>query len=350
MTSYYNENNPHAAAWLRELIHENLIAPGHVDERSITDVQGRDLDGFEQCHFFAGIGGWSHALRLAGWDDARPVWTGSCPCQPFSCIGKRKGAGDKRHLWPEFARLIWKCDPPVVFGEQVASKDGRLWLAGVRAGLEGMGYSVGCSDLCAAGIGAPHIRQRLYWVAYGEGIVFGRAPQARNDSGGNRSQQEGLRAQAGRRSSAGDFWLGIPFLSRLEGFSGHGDDGDESRRNAQDSAGSASATGTWSDFDVVHCRDGRSRRVEPGTFPLVDGVPASVVNRRASRLFETALFREGACAPDPKTIAAFVEDEGVGRMMLLHGYGNAIVPELAAEFILAAEEARRLTHDTGNAL
>ena len=122
-----------------------------------------DLAGYRQCHFFAGIGVWSHALRLADWPDDRPVWTGSCPCQPFSAAGARKGSDDHRHLWPEFARLIGERRPSVVFGEQVASKDGRAWLHAVRSDLEGMGYAVGAADLCAAGVGAPHIRQRLHW-------------------------------------------------------------------------------------------------------------------------------------------------------------------------------------------
>ncbi len=165
MSAYYNEHDPKAAAWLRELIRGGHIAAGTVDERSITEVRGEDLSDFTQCHFFAGIGGWSLALRLAGWTDDRPVWTGSCPCQPFSAAGKGKGTDDPRHLWPEFRRLIAECRPAVVFGEQVASAAGRLWLATVRTDVEAVGYALGAADLCAASIGAPHIRQRLYFVA-----------------------------------------------------------------------------------------------------------------------------------------------------------------------------------------
>ena len=75
VSSYYNEFDPFAAAWLRELIKDGQIADGEVDERSIVDVRPDDLRGFTQCHFFAGIGGWSYALRLAGWPDDAPVWT-----------------------------------------------------------------------------------------------------------------------------------------------------------------------------------------------------------------------------------------------------------------------------------
>ena len=164
MVSYYNEIDPYAAQWLRNLIANKLIADGDVDERSICDVAAADLHGYTQCHFFAGIGVWSYALRLAGWPDDRPVWTGSCPCQPFSAAGKGKGFDDERHLWPEFHRLISECRPPVVFGEQVASKDGLAWLDTVQSDMEASGYALGAADLCAAGVGAPHIRQRLWFV------------------------------------------------------------------------------------------------------------------------------------------------------------------------------------------
>ena len=166
MTAYYNENDPHAAQWLRNLIEAGEIAPGYVDERSILDVAPSDLWGFTQCHFFAGVGVWSRALRDAGWLDERPVWTGSCPCQPFSSAGKGGGFADERHLWPAYHWLLNNCRPECVLGEQVASKDGLAWLDLVYADLESSGYACGAVDLCAAGVGAPHIRQRLWFVAY----------------------------------------------------------------------------------------------------------------------------------------------------------------------------------------
>ena len=141
MSAYYNEIDPFAAQWLRNLIARGLIAPGDVDERSIVDVQPEDLRGYGQCHFFAGIAGWSLALRYAGIPYDVPIWTGSCPCQPLSVAGKRQGHADERHLWPSFFRLIAECRPATVFGEQVASRDGREWFAAVRADLEDVGYA-----------------------------------------------------------------------------------------------------------------------------------------------------------------------------------------------------------------
>jgi DNA (cytosine-5)-methyltransferase 1 len=163
--NYYNEIDPYAAQWLRNLIDAGHIAPGIVDERSITDVKSADLAGYTQCHFFAGIGVWSHALRQSGWPDSRPVWTGSCPCQPFSAAGNQKGTADERHLWPVWFNLIRECRPPVVFGEQVEAAIRHGWLDLVQADLEGEDYACGAVGIPAAGVGAPHIRQRLYFVA-----------------------------------------------------------------------------------------------------------------------------------------------------------------------------------------
>jgi len=290
--NYYNENDPKAAAWLRTLIGGGLIANGYVDERSITDVKPTELHSFAQCHFFAGIGGWPLSLILAGWPSDRRVWTGSCPCQPFSAAGKQLGEQDARHLWPVFRDLIAECQPPTVFGEQVASKAGRNWLVGVRANLEGMGYAVGAADLCAAGVGAPHIRQRLYWVANARFQQAGRC--ARPDQ----TQSGGAPSEFAGRGIVGG--LAFPQGVRLQGRSDRGERFD-SQPDRLFSDGPSKHVGAWESYDVLQCTDGKARRVESGTFPLAHGVP--------------------------------------GRVGLLRGYGNAIVPQLAATFIEAFNES-----------
>ena len=226
MTAYYNELDPFAAAWLRELIADGLIADGDVDERSIVDVRPDDLAGYDQHHFFAGIGGWSYALRLAGWPDDREVWTGSCPCQPFSSAGKQEGTADKRHLWPTFFTLIAQCRPSTIFGEQVTSKLGREWLSGVRAEMETLEYAVGAADLCAASVGAPHIRQRLWWVGH-----------------------------ADRAGSQG------------RGFN---------------AAKHADQLSPWASGEFISCSDGKARLAQPGILPVVDGFPNRVGTLRGA--------------------------------------------------------------------
>ena len=286
MRAYYNEIDKFAAAWLRELIADGLIADGEVDERSILDVRPDDLRGFTQCHFFAGIGGWSRALRLAGWPDDRPVWTGSCPCQPLSVAGQRKGHADSRHLWPAFHDLIAVCQPATVFGEQVASKLGREWLAGVRADLESSGYACGGADLCAAGVGAPHIRQRLWWVA---------------DASGRRREQcdEGHRSVPKPHPDIIDSGMADAINTgsqgRLPGRS------DQERQDFDGHAGRGSAD-FW-DGEYIPCADGKATRTQPGIFPLAHGIP--------------------------------------NRVGTLRGAGNAIVPQVASVFVTAFMESKK---------
>jgi DNA (cytosine-5)-methyltransferase 1 len=301
MTAYYNEIEPFAAQWLRNLIAAGHIADGVVDERSIRDVAAADVAGFTQAHFFAGIGVWSHALRSAGWADDRPVWTGSLPCQPFSAAGRGRGTADERHLWPEFHRLIAECQPPVVLGEQVASALGRDWLDAVRTDLEGVGYAVGAADLGAASVGAPHIRQRLWWAADAA-------------LGGRREQRDALGARQGRHADGGGDASGGVDHAKRERLEGH--DGDPNagghRAGAARSAsapslpyklgGTSPLHGFWRDADWLLCRDGKWRPVEPGTFPLAHGATSRV-----------------------------------GR---LRAYGNAIVAPLAAEFIAAVMDCQ----------
>jgi DNA (cytosine-5)-methyltransferase 1 len=328
VTAYYNENDKKAAAWLRELIKAGAIAPGEVDDRSILDVTPGELAGFAQCHFFAGIGVWSYALRRAGWADDRPVWTGSCPCQPFSAAGKGAGFDDERHLWPAFFHLIEQCRPAGVFGEQVASKNADPWIDLVQDDLEALGYAFGAVPFPAAGVGAPHIRDRTYWVADSAGA---RRARPENRSADRRHESEGRRGaelergmpvsgmaqsdrgelgriavvrwdgpngqDAGRQEGGG---LGDRERERLEGHSGDVN----YPRGRSFALGSVAASGAvggfWRNAEVVYCRDGKLRPVEPGSFPLAHGAPARV-----------------------------------GR---LRGYGNAIVAEAAAEFIRASQE------------
>jgi DNA (cytosine-5)-methyltransferase 1 len=203
LSAYYNENDPFAAAWLRELIKAGLIADGEVDERSIELVSPADVRGFTQCHFFAGIGGWSYALRLAGWPDTREVWTGSCPCQPFSSAGTQTGGHDPRDLWPVWFQLIRECRPVVVFGEQVEAAIGHGWLDRLCDDLEAEDYAVGACGLPGPCVGAYDIRQRLWFVADAGCLIDERRSRSSEASGTARSTQGEARQREWSRASVG---------------------------------------------------------------------------------------------------------------------------------------------------
>lgn len=307
---YYNENDPQAAQWLRNLINAGHIAPGEVDERSIEDVRPDELRSYAQCHFFAGIGIWSYSLRLAGWPDDRPVWTGSCPCQPFSPSGKREGFADERHLWPAWFHLIEHGKQPgvPVYGEQVANRHGLAWFDLVCADLEAAGYACRAVDLCAAGFGAPHIRQRLYFQACRSQSRMGKSRRARLQgqpgSGHERREPGWLEANAIGSAAAPS---AVSWMADANGQGGraglrHREPGEERRHELADGSSAdgqpsrpGPVNGRWEAADWLWCRDQRWRPVEPGTFPLVDGAASRVVRLRA--------------------------------------YGNGIVPEVAAAFI-----------------
>ncbi|WP_195322225.1 DNA cytosine methyltransferase [Klebsiella grimontii] len=341
--AYYNEIDPFAAQWLRNLITAGHIAPGEVDERSIEDVTPDDLRGFTQCHFFAGIGGWSYALRLAGWPDNRPIWTGSCPCQPFSTTGKGAGFSDDRHLWPAFGWLIKQCRPQRIAGEQVAGGRADPWFDLVQNDVERMGYAFGLTPFPAAGVGSPNERERAYWVAdadlqyestarneartaepvrSGEIIWLANSARERRDGVDPLLQRkepgrysQSLPEITGNRSTDG---LGNSNVTRLEGFGGN--DGAAGRERATGPTAAPGVhlrplevNGFWRDADWLFCRDGKWRPVEPGTFPLVDGATA----------------RMGRVEPG---VARVASSNRVGR---LKGYGNAINAQAAAAFIRA---------------
>ncbi|PLO01813.1 DNA cytosine methyltransferase [Klebsiella michiganensis] len=346
-TAYYNEIDPFAAQWLRNLIAAGHIAPGEVDERSIEDVTPDDLRGFTQCHFFAGIGGWSYALRLAGWPDNRPIWTGSCPCQPFSSTGKGAGFGDDRHLWPAFGWLIKQCRPQRIAGEQVAGGRADPWFDLVQNDVERMGYAFGLTPFPAAGVGSPNERERAYWVAdanlqyestarneartaepgrSGEIIWLGNANVARLERHVRDDSATRWERQAGPATTSG-VYDGLAnaessgWRERIENIAGVRIGNEEERPTGRftehggvvDEFRPLEVNGFWRDADWLFCRDGKWRPVEPGTFPLVDGAAA----------------RMGRVEPG---VARVASSNRVGR---LKGYGNAINAQAAAAFIRA---------------
>lgn len=260
-------------------------------------------------------------------------------CQPFSAAGRRKGFADERHLWPHWFHLIDQCQPDVVFGEQIASKDGLAWIEHlVQPDMEAAGYSFGVFDLCAAGFSGAHIRQRLYFVGVantyyerlqrrvgvperGSQRTFGASSLA-----GRMADSYGSRRDAGRQ---GGETLGHGHTAFADGSTGRmadsaepgrGEGSENFRRGAERSAqegleqrardggvlsgANAPMLGRES-VDWLYCRDDRWRPFEAGNFPL-------------------------AAKDSP--------DMGRSRTHKLKGYGNALDYETALGFVEAVRD------------
>ena len=96
------------------------------------------------------------------------VITGGFPCQPFSVAGKQKGTSDDRHLWPEMFRIVKEFTPRWIIGENVkglTNIEKGMVFESVCTDLEGEGYEVRAFNIPAAGVGAPHRRERIWIVA-----------------------------------------------------------------------------------------------------------------------------------------------------------------------------------------
>lgn len=377
--AYYNEFDKYAAEWLRNLIAAGHIAPGDVDDRSIEDVRPSDLDGYAQCHFFAGVGVWSYALRLAGWPDDRPVWTGSCPCQPFSAAGQGAGFDDERHLWPAFHHLIKECRPAIVLGEQVASKDADPWIDLVCDDLEALGYSFGAIPFPSAGVGAPHIRDRLYWVGdssgarmeghAGNGCPAGREGQKRSaaetsvPSGlANPSNQRQHGRGAGEASDGGDSTRqqserfcdagGVGRADRIgAGRDGRPVSGQVAGQDGQHipiDADASGGDGWMADTQHDGCGGQESHQAKPNgnreNFGLLDrghfapqGQPATGPTNGYWRDADWLYCRDGKWRPvEPGTFP--LANGAPARVGRLRAYGNAINAEAARVFIEAVME------------
>lgn len=423
---YYNEIEPYCAQWLRKLMDDGHIPVGDIDTRSIEDVRPEDLRGYTQLHFFAGIGGWAHALQIAGWG-TRPVWTGSCPCQPFSAAGKGAGFADERHLWPAWFHLISQCRPATIFGEQVAAAIRHQWLDGVCADMEGQNYAIGAAILPACAVNAPHRRDRLWFVAdtdtqrgasgisgpvprqegpagithdcCGEGHVvdtngerrYGRQDATNGDNddrskarwwqsaGGielrgevaladtsvaglaQRERECGVLRKVGSKSEGQDVaddGHSVDYANRIAGRQGRpvfGGSHQGSRSQSRAGSGSGSNGIALADANDHGCasrdaattaarhwhtvessdradswiigHDGKARRVEPGIRLLAHGVFGRMVVQRTDEQTGTETSHT------------------YSRIGALRGLGNAIVPQVAAEFIGAYMDARGLIVD-----
>lgn len=427
--NFYNDIEPYVCDWAENLIAAGEVPPGRVDRRPIQELAAKDADGYTQAHFFAGVLGWPLALRIAGVPDDFPCWTASLPCQPFSGAGKQMAQEDERHLWPDFYRLASECRPGIIFGEQVPDAIRLGWLDGVFADLEAIGYACGAVVLPAAGIGAPHIRHRIYWMAYAEPVRTGDGtaasqsrsrkwrdgpaiscglgrladsrcelrPRPRHSNGldsperrepgidadedgvlrglgnatGGRQRIDGSASREGRHASQPNATGGLgfpasqgrqgaqpellqpeqakgrlpagPSLTDPDGGLEHsagsrrpgsieGTKGEARDQTRMRLPGDGCAEdGPWSDFRIAQCLDGKARRVGRGVSPLAAGLPRSL--------------GPGSARSDRVRLLA-AKANRVGR---IRGYGNSIVPQVAAGFIRDAIAAIAAIAETAGA-
>lgn len=312
MPAYYNENDPFAAAWLRNLIKAGLIANGDVDDRSIRDVRPDDLRSYSQCHFFAGIGGWSFAFRLAGLDDDFPAWSGSCPCQSFSAAGKGKGFEDERHLWPEWSRIVRERRPSIVFGEQVSRAINHGWLDLVASDLEAEDYAIAAAVYPVCAVDAPHERERLYFVADAGGAKLW---QQSRRGGGTHGQGAALAREHGATQSLADYDRTGSQIPQREAVRGTGRR--EERRAASECG------------ELLADADSYNRQRRPSALQM-----GRIGGEGETEDYGYARGTEWPPEPSMGRVAHGIPN----RVGALRGFGNAIVPKAAAEFVAAALE------------
>ncbi|MEK6747484.1 MAG: DNA cytosine methyltransferase [Pseudomonadota bacterium] len=319
---------------LRQLIRDGLIAAGDVDERSITEVKADDLKNYTQCHFFSGIGGWSVALRLAMWEDDRPVWTGSCPCQPFSSAGKQKGKNDERHLWPVWFRLISECRPAIVFGEQVAAAITHGWWDDVANDLENEGYSCGAAVLPACSVGKPHKRDRLWFVGNAR-----QQPSGNESVGFGGEWQHSVTAEFGsetRHRFADTSSMGNAELYGCDGGSqrrsvGTGENEGRVLQSERPSASELMA-GTERLGQQGQGAMGKSQYSTPCGYGQTNQSVDDCTGE-----YEWLICPDGKTRPVKRGVSLLAH--GIQhRTPILHAFGNAIVPQVAAEFIKAVSK------------
>lgn len=337
----YSENNPFAAATLRNLIAAGQIAPGVVNERSIEDLTPDELRPYTQVHLFAGIGVWSAALRRAGWRDEWPIWTASCPCQPFSSAGARGGFDDERHLWPAVAWLADSVRPGLILGEQVSTGIGAEWLDCVQDDLERMGYAVGALAFPAAMLGVAHARLRTYWMADAEcaGLPI---PQPREFPDAQRPQERRAIGEPG-----GD-GLGDSGRKRLEGRTGELPkqqspkagigleyaDGARpfARSSAAETAGQRQTSQSTSRWTWARCTDGKARPFESGVLPVAHGLARNMGALDAG--FRRLADMAGVDGRSLKRAQSY-------RVGAITAYGNALQLVQATEFCTWVRERYR---------
>lgn len=231
--------------------------------------------------------------------------SGGFPCQPFSVAGKQRGKADDRHLWPEMLRVIGSIRPTWVLGENVP---GILRIAGqdVCQSLADLGYSVTIFAYEAAAVGAPHRRERVFFVGHRNDIVgyaehdgqLAESQLRSNETTGDYGWQK--ESQAARQSPRTDRSADASSIRRCEcGSECHEVLGDTigGRRSGQPRRRSGSVA-----------ENGHPRvEAEPGTVADADGRESNAGNVCQSR--KTQQFESGTDGSSENGIMADADSE-----------------------------------------
>ena len=307
------------------------------------------------------------------------IITGGFPCQPFSVAGKQKGTSDDRHLWPEMFRIIQELKPRWVIGENVKGlvnlQDGMVFET-VCTDLEGEGYEVRAFNIPAAGVGAPHRRERIWIVAHAK--RYNKTNEIR------RSYEEERRIQEEHRQDDSSSRLTSGTSSIRQSNNGH-EDMEDSRRTLQSRtelretnedevregyANQHQRSGSASESNVAdtyaRLSNGTYEEVQSGgqTFDTSSERSTDVANTESSNRHDDEaitrdggsqaqeVFGDGGSVPGESTWWHTEPDVGrvahgvPGRVYRLKGLGNSIVPKIAEEIGRAIIEAEGLNDST----
>ncbi len=264
-------------------------------------------------------------VKTTNWTQVEPVdvLTAGYPCQPFSHAGRRAGADDPRHLWPDVLNAVRVLRPRLALFENVS---GHLSLGfdRVLADLAEVGMDARWMVLRAADVGAPHGRARLFIAAQDADRAVG--DQRRFAASG---QAPGGRARSDTGRSGG---VGTAPDSHSAGL--------ERRRIGRESAGECAAWPInseplelveWGSYTATILRWERAVG-RPAPRP-VEPAPRSGRERLSPRFVEWLMgLPEGHVTAVP----------GMGRNDQLKALGNGVVPQQAAaafSLLLDAREA-----------
>ena len=276
------------------------------------------------------------------------IITGGFPCQPFSVAGRRQGTGDNRYLWPEMFRVIKEFKPRWIIAENVRGivniQDGVVF-ENVCTDLESQGYETQTFIIPAAGVGAPHRRDRVWIVAHSE---FNGLPSSKKRESTKETISKESQGQNNAFNTTGTSSLSTS--KQIMENSRRIIRGQQSSRNKESIESGASQKTEWSADSDSLARSGKGEKIMAD--PNINREKWNQSeNRKGSRLKQSSKDvanskrvyvqgqqdrsrqkqsrRSGWWDIEPNV--GRVADGVQGRIYRLKGLGNSIIPQIAEE-------------------